>query len=402
MIAIDESAAPQLDRSVPALVVKVGHYPWHHGGVGAIRSLGRLGVPVYAITEDRWTPAALSRYLRGRFVWPTTGLEEPAQLVIQLVDIGRRIGKPTVLVPFDDEAAVLIAEHQADLKETFLFAPVDPDLPRRLASKRGLHDLCHEYGVPTPKAAFPGNRTELESFAAQAGFPLMAKNLEAFERKRAPVVNSSTRLDDLQQLRAMGDCWGEEFSIILQEYLPSQDSEDWFVHAYCDESSHCLVQFTGRKLRSFPLEAGMTSRALAVGNPDLMEMTERFLKSIGYRGALDLDVRYDRRTGEYNLLDFNPRVGAQFRLFENACGIDMVRAMHLALTGRPVPAAPQVDGRQFVVENFELLAALRLRRRYALSSAITAHGTTEFAWAAADDPRPAVSLLVRTALRKLW
>ena len=131
----------RVDGSVPALIVKIGHYPRHHGGLGAIRSLGRLGVPVYAITEHRGTPAAVSRYLRDRFVWPTTGLEEPAWLVEGLLDIGRRIGSPTVLIPTDEEAAVLIAEHAADLGDAFLFPRIEPTLPRRLASKRGLHDL---------------------------------------------------------------------------------------------------------------------------------------------------------------------------------------------------------------------------------------------------------------------
>ena len=77
-----------VDRTVPGLIVKIGDYPLHHGGVGAIRSLGRLGVPMYAVTEDRFTPAAASRYLRGRFVWPTTGREEPERLVTGLLRIG--------------------------------------------------------------------------------------------------------------------------------------------------------------------------------------------------------------------------------------------------------------------------------------------------------------------------
>ena len=80
---------PDLDTSVPLLVVKIGPYPLHHGGVGVIRSLGRLGVPVYAVTESRVTPAALSRYLRGRVVWPTTGLEDASELVAGLLAVGR-------------------------------------------------------------------------------------------------------------------------------------------------------------------------------------------------------------------------------------------------------------------------------------------------------------------------
>ena len=80
----------------------------------------------------------------------------------------------------------------------------------------------------------------------------------------------------------------------------------------------------------------------------------------------------------------------------------MVRALHLDLTGRAIPAAPQVDGRQFVVGNFELLAALRLRRWRALTSGPAVAGPTEFAWWAADDPLPALALLIRLALRRLW
>jgi hypothetical protein len=60
-----------LDPNVPVLIMKLGHYPLHHGVMGAIRSLGRAGVPVYGVHEDRLAPAGLSKYLVGRFIWPT-------------------------------------------------------------------------------------------------------------------------------------------------------------------------------------------------------------------------------------------------------------------------------------------------------------------------------------------
>ncbi|MDH6109688.1 hypothetical protein P3T36_000459 [Kitasatospora sp. MAP12-15] len=46
-----DARGPELDRTVPALPVKVSRYPQHHGGLGAIRTLGRCGVPVYAMVE---------------------------------------------------------------------------------------------------------------------------------------------------------------------------------------------------------------------------------------------------------------------------------------------------------------------------------------------------------------
>ncbi len=183
---VNSTKGVAFDRTVPLLIVKVGHYPLHHGGVGAIRTLGRAGVPVYAVTEDRFTPAAVSRHLHRRFVAPTTGFEDEERLLEIYSAIGRQLGRPTVTLPTDDEAAVFIAEHAADLAPWFISPAVPADLPRRLSSKRGLHEICTELGVPTPRAVFPTSRHEVAAFAAVADFPVVAKNVDPWSRLRAP------------------------------------------------------------------------------------------------------------------------------------------------------------------------------------------------------------------------
>ncbi|KPI10799.1 ATP-grasp domain-containing protein [Streptomyces mirabilis] len=384
------------DRNVPGLIVKFGDYPLHHGGVGAIRSLGRLGIPMYAITEDRYTPAAASRYLRRAFVWPTTGTEEPERLVEGLLRIGARIGRPTVLVPTDEEAAVLIAEHQEELGERFLFPRVDAKLPRRLASKQGLHELCVEHGIPSPAAAFPQSYEEIVAFAESARFPIVAKNREAFVRRSQPAVNGTTRIATREGLLSLARDWGDQPGVILQEYLPREEAEDWIVHAYFDADSTPLAMFTGVKVRSWPPHAGMTANAYVVDNPELADLAARFIKQIGFSGVIDLDLRFDRRDGQYKLLDFNPRMGAQFRLFENESGIDVVRAMHLDLTGRAVPEGEQRAGHRYIVENIDLPALLAYRRSgYTTPHAPARASGTELAWLAGDDLRPFFTMLAR-------
>lgn len=386
----------EADRDVPGLIVKFGDYPLHHGGVGAIRSLGRLGVPMYAITEDAYTPAAASRYLERAFVWPTTGAEDPDRLVEGLLRIGRRIGRPTVLVPTDEEAAVLIAEHQDDLAGPFLFPRVDPALPRRLASKRGLHELCAEHGIASPAAAFPESYDEVVAFADTSRFPVVAKNREAFVRRSRPAVNGTTRIATREGLLALARDWGEQPGVILQEYLPREEAEDWIVHACFDADANPLALFTGVKVRSWPPHAGMTANAYVVDNPELADLAARFVKQVGFTGIIDLDLRFDRRDGQYKLLDFNPRMGAQFRLFENESGVDVVRAMHLNLTGRAVPEGEQRAGHRFVVENIDLPALLAYRRSgYTTPHAPARASGTELAWLAGDDPMPFLTMLAR-------
>lgn len=387
----------KVDCSLPALLVKIGDYPLHHGGVGVIRSLGRMGVPMYAITEGRSTPAGCSRYLHGRFVWPTTGCENIEQLVDGLRQIGHRVARSTVLIPTDEEAAVLIAEHADALGDHFLFPRLqDRQLARRLASKQGLHELCTHYGVPSPATVFPRCAADIEEFAAGARFPVIVKNREAYLRHRSPAVRGTTLVADRQDLMALAGRWGNSAGAILQEYLPQEDAEDWIVHAYFDSVSTPSVLFTGVKVRSWPPHAGITACAYTVPNPELADIAAQFGKCIGFHGIADLDWRYDRRDGRYKLLDFNPRVGAQFRLFETETGIDVVRAQYLDLTGQQIPQAPQRDSRRFVVENIDP----RARHAYRRSGYRTPHAPqrasgTELAWFARDDLKPFFVMIVR-------
>ncbi|MFC5667132.1 ATP-grasp domain-containing protein [Kitasatospora misakiensis] len=382
------------DREVPALLVKVGHYPPHHGVIGAIRTLGRLGVPVYAMLQRRRTPVAYSRYLAGTFVRPVSGMEAPELLVDGLLEIGRVIGRPAVAVSTDDESAVLLAEHADRLREWFLLAPVAPDLPRRLANKDGLHRICREHGIPTPRAWAPVGHGELLRIGREAGYPLVLKNLEPYTRLRAPVVGHTTLVRDEAELLAVCPPGGDP-SVLVQEYLPPEHSQDWITHLCCGGDGAAPVVFTGRKLRSWPPGAGVTTRARAEGNPELARLAASLCRRIGYRGVADLDWRLDRRDGRYKLVDFNPRTGAQFRLFETVDGLDVVRALHLGLTGRCVPHGPQLT-RSFGVGGLDVpAAAVWAWRERRLPPDLLPRRATERGWLCWDDPAPAVAETVR-------
>jgi predicted ATP-grasp superfamily ATP-dependent carboligase len=386
------------DTSVPALMLKIGNYVRGHGAMGAIRSLGRVGVPVFAVTEDRWTPAAVSRYLTRRIVAPTTGLEGDDYLVEWIASIARSLGTRAVVIPTDDEAAVLVAEHAAALAPWLISPAVAPDLPRRLASKRGLRELCLEHSTSTPGAAFPTSFADIEAFAAGATFPVVAKVADAGHRGELPELGASTPLRSADELLTAAATWSNPGAVMLQEYIPEEVADDWIFHGYFNARSECLVGFTGVKYRSWPPYFGATSYARVVANPELAAESIEFLRRVGYCGIVDMDWRLDRRDGRYRLLDCNPRVGAQFRLFESTAGIDVVRAQHLDLTGREVPNAPQVEGRGFFVENRDLPALLTYRRLRPKPDAVPHEkGPIEAAWFAWDDPLPFVSMAVRLA-----
>ena len=378
-----------IDASTPAVVLKFDPNIMHHGGLGVIRSLGRVGVPVYGVHEDRLAPAAGSRYLRGRFYWHPAP-QDVDRVLAGMSRLAEVIGRPAVLIPTDDAGAIFLAEHGAGLRDKFLFPEPPADLPRRVAGKYSLHEMCQELGVASPLTTWPETLSAALEFARGTGYPVIAKLTAPW---RAPKGLRSTQVaaDEGELTRIYEGCAQADAGLMLQEFLPGGRGNDWFFHGYCDARSECRPAFTGVKERSYPSGAGLTSFGRSVPNDELRDEITKLLTRIGYRGCLDLDIRLDARDGRYHLLDFNPRLGAQFRIFRDKAGTDVALAAYLDLTGQPIPDAPQVDDRSFVVENYDPISALSRWRAGELnlrSWLASVRGADEWAWFASDDLRP--------------
>jgi D-aspartate ligase len=388
-----------IDTTAPAVVLKFDPNVMHHGGLGVIRSLGRMGVPVYGVHEGPWAPAASSRYLAGRFFWqPDPG--DVDRVLTGLLRLAELIGRPSALLTTDDAGAIFLAEHGRDLRRWFLFPDPPPDLPRKLAGKYSLYQTCLEFGVPCPRAAIPESLTAALEFAAAAGYPLIAKLTTPWT---GGGLRSTSVVTDQQELNQIyRRCQQYDAGLMLQEFIPGGQGSDWFFHGYCDGNSICQPAFTGLKERSYPASAGLTSRGRSVANPKLRDEITSLLARLGYRGMLDLDIRLDARNGQYNLLDFNPRLGAQFRIFRDTAGTDVALAAYLDLTGQAIPLAEQVNGRTFLVENYDPISALANWRRGQLglrSWVSSLHEVDETAWFARDDLRPFGLMCLRMGWR---
>jgi D-aspartate ligase len=379
----------KFDVSTPAVVLKLAPNVMHHGGLGAIRSLGRVGVPVYGVHERMRAPAATSRYLAGRFLWNPDSSDFD-QVTAGLMFISERIGRPAVLFPTDDVGALYLAEHGSQLRSRFLFPDPPSGLPRQLADKHSLYQVCRDLGLSAPQACLPDSLAQAQKFVLSTGYPVIAKLTSPWlSGGRLPTTSVLRDREGLADLYR--ECNQFEVRLMLQEFIPGGSGHDWFFHGYCDASSICHPAFTGIKVRSFPLGAGGTTFGRSVANDKLREQITELLAQLRYRGIMDLDIRLDARDGQYNLIDFNPRVGAQFRIFRDTAGIDVVLAAYLDLTGQAIPLGEQLKGRTFMAESYDPLSVLALRRSGELTASTwlsEIRSLDEAAWFARDDLRP--------------
>ncbi|WP_435185349.1 ATP-grasp domain-containing protein [Streptomyces sp. bgisy126] len=406
---------PSFDTRVPAVLVRLDRNPFHHGTLGAVRSLGRAGIPVHAVVESRTSPVARSRHLRS--ARPGPGAASSAELAAFLRRVGDEVSEgpsaPLLAVPLDDVTALALARRRAELAPRFLLPEQTEAQLLRVADKAALAETCASLGLPHPRTALPADADEAAAMAWALGLPVVAKWSRPWLLPAGAGLRSTSIARSLAEVRELYARVPEAGSrLLLQELLPEGRDLDWFFQGYVDSAGRCTTGATGRKERAWPTGAGLTAAGRWTVNPAVERTARTLLDALGYRGVCDLDFRLDRTTGAYHLLDFNPRPGAQFRLFTDQDGLDAVRALHLDLTGRPVPPPSPAYGRRFVAENYALLSLLAVpRRRYAAETG-GVRRPTEWAWWAADDPLPALAMgrawlahLLRkalAALRRRW
>jgi len=380
--------SPVAKDATPVVVLRSGH----HGGLGIVRSLGRAGVRVYCVDADWWEPAFTSRYCRRRFL---LDLARESNGGAGLQEIARQVGGRPILMPTTDETSIWVAENAAALRSDFRFPDQNAFLVKTLCDKNRMQELARRVGVPVAQSLLPRSKEDVARFAEGATFPVMVKEAGG-GRLRSRAGGTKFLLHDARELSELYARVGdpETPNLIIQEFIPG---EDWMFNGYFDADSRCLFGMTGTKIRRFPVNTGVTSLGMCLANETIERTTIAFAQAIGYHGILDIGYRRDRRDGRYKVLDVNPRIGCTFRLFTAGNGLDVARALYLDMTGQPVPPAGIINGRKWLVEDFDLISAFRLWQAGALSLKEWIRswkGVRETACFAPDDSAPFLMMVV--------
>jgi predicted ATP-grasp superfamily ATP-dependent carboligase len=94
---------------------------------------------------------------------------------------------------------------------------------------------------------------------------------------------------------------------VVQEYIPGGDDSIYSFHTYFDRNSNPLAYFVGRKIRDYPREFGQSTYLELTKNKEVVSLGLDLLKRIGYIGLAKIDFKQDARTGQFYILEINPR-----------------------------------------------------------------------------------------------
>jgi D-aspartate ligase len=375
------------------------------GALAIMRSLGGLGVRLYGVDEDRHSAGFLSCYCRGKYLmhYDEQREEEYLKYVIRL---GKQLGERTILIPTSDELSLFVAKYSDQLCEYFLSPRNEHTLVSELISKEGMYHLARKHAVPTPYTVFPKKLDEVLAYVGEAKFPVMLKGiygnrLQTRTGKKMVVVHSIKELVEMYKVLEDPDLP----NLMIQEYIPGGDDQIYIFNGYFNEKSECLVAFTGNKIRQFPVHVGCASLGVCSWNETVADITTGFMRSIGYKGILDIGYRLDPRDGLYKVLDINPRIGQAFRLFVAENGMDVVRSLYLDLTGQhQINPIISKEGRRWIIEDFDLISSLHYFQEGTLKFSDwlwSFRRLEEGAWFSLKDPLPFL-VMFAGLLKRTW
>jgi predicted ATP-grasp superfamily ATP-dependent carboligase len=194
--------------------------------------------------------------------------------------------------------------------------------------------------------------------------------------------------------------------MVFQEIVPSGDCHIYVCTVLLDSSGQPVLRYTGRKIRQYEPDYGVTCLGVSEWNEEVATIATRFLQAIGFRGLCTIEFARHRITGRYLLLEANPRSYYHNALCTDS-GVNFPLAEYSLLIGGSPPSRQQRDGIYWIDLPRDLGSFYRKRRDGALStaqwlrSALRARSFASFAF---DDPLPwlqETSQLARLSARTL-
>lgn len=281
----------------------------HYNGLSIIQEMGRNGVECIAMDCIR-SIGTYSKY--AKYVKCPDPLENEDLFIDFLYEFCKKQDMEPVLFPTNDHWACAISKNKDLLSKVSLPIIADWNTVNLVINKDKFYEVGQEKDYLTP---FSWKATEVLSLPDDI-FPIIAKpkyrrissneasNISKnMDRLRFTILNNKNELINFLNKE-------KEFTdkLIFQEYVNGLSNCMYTIGIYADSNSEVLGLFTGHKIRGYPADSGdcIVGELAKVPNY-IIENTIRIIKDIKYYGIAEFEYKENSITGDYKLIEINPR-----------------------------------------------------------------------------------------------
>ena len=318
-----------MNPQIPVLLTPMDE----HMGLDIARSLGKRGIPIYALDSDPDAVGKFSKYVQFS-TCPNPEEDDGISFIDFVVDFVKKLGSKVVLFPLSDEHVLLFSRERERLQNYCLYLMPDHETVSNLVTKDGLDKIVRKFNIPGPRTFFLDGICSIESIAERLDYPVILKPTESTywhtseitALLRKGLIACRAKTIECQTAQELIDSYNKISSfdnrLVVQEIIPGEDSRLVYISFYLDQDSAPLGIFAGRKYRVLPTGFGSASYARSMYDLELEKLALMVLKAVNYRGLGGIEFKLDSRDNQYKIIEFNARFGMWDGLGAK-CGVDL-------------------------------------------------------------------------------
>lgn len=242
-----------------------------------------------------------------------------------------------LLVSSNETYGEFIAKNKKDLSKKFYFNYPSVKLQRTLVMKELFYKTYEDSVIDLPKTIYYDCKKD-SVIDENIMFPVIVKpsNVILFKhitfrgKKKIYRLNNMNELNEVIGLFKDG---GYDDTLIIQEYIPGDDSHLFDAVVYCNKKKEVkLVSFAQIGLQEHSPKMIGNAAVLINGYSEHPGVTEQivkikeFMESIGYQGFAEFDMKYDARDGKYKVMEINARQG-RCSYYITPCGFNLIEVL---------------------------------------------------------------------------
>lgn len=313
-------------------------------GLAIARSLGRKGIPVFALESNPKLSGTRTRYAH---VLPATNINGP-ELITDLIACRDRFREAPVLYVTNDNMVRTVAGALDQIRSRYRLHWPEADVVRSLLDKGQIESIARSSGLGYPRSHLVSGLADLGPIRGELTYPIAFKPTKPLSGFKAMRLDSERDLSlQLQRYEGTVD------HFLLQEWVSGMEPNIYFANFYFDGEHRPVASFVGRKVRSYPRNVGGACSAEGADRADIKGEALRFFQNVPVRGPASLEIKEDE-TGRRFVIE--PTIG-RFDYYIQCCVVNGVDFPFLAYTYQMAQAMPrppvQVRGRGRMWVDFE-------------------------------------------------
>ena len=245
--------------------------------------------------------------------------------------------KESLIIATNDNLIGFMSDNYQQLSAKYYMSIPRPDVVQVCFNKRDTYRRAKELGIPIPDSYFPDTKEEILELGQKIQFPVVLKPaiMYKFHGATGQKVYFCGNIDELvtNYDKILGIIPPEE--VIVQQFLTG-GAKNLFSYGSFFAGGESYGSFLANRIRQKPMDFGIsTCFAHTIIDPHMEKMAENFLKQIDYFGMSEVEFMYDEASGEYRLLEINPRAW-KWHSIANKLGINLLGMMLDYLEGNTV------------------------------------------------------------------